>query len=79
MGIQWTRHIHSVVITRQSNQPVSKFNRLCNEITSVWSMFPCNKHTYTRNLLVTLFFVIELCKRAYPSNRLTVEVVFLLR
>ena len=22
--------------------PISKFNRLCNEFTSVWSMFPSN-------------------------------------
>ena len=37
-----TRDIYSVVITLQSNPPVSKFSSLCNEFSSVWSMFPCN-------------------------------------
>ena len=37
-----TQDIYFVVITRQSNSPISKFSRLCNEFTSVWSMLPCN-------------------------------------
>ena len=32
----------------QSNTPISKLCRPCNEFTSVWSMFPCN--TITLNL-----------------------------
>jgi len=39
MYIQWTRVLYSVVITRQSNPPISQFNSPCNEFTSVWSMF----------------------------------------
>jgi len=35
--------LYSVVITRQSYQPVSQFNRLCYEFMSVWSMFPCDR------------------------------------
>ena len=31
MCIQWTRVLYSVVITRQSNSPISQFNSLCNE------------------------------------------------
>jgi len=41
-----SQDIYFVVITRQSNPqsnpPISKFNRPCNEFTSVWWMFPCN-------------------------------------
>ena len=39
MCIQWTRALYSVVITGHSNPPISQFNSLCNEFTSVWSMF----------------------------------------
>ena len=39
MCIQWTRVLYSVVITRQSNPPISQFNSPCNEFTSFWSMF----------------------------------------
>ena len=42
MCIQWTRVLYSVVITRQSNPPISKFNSLCNKLTSFWSMFVYN-------------------------------------
>jgi len=38
MCIPWTRVLYSVVITRQSNPLISKFNSPCNEFTSVWSM-----------------------------------------
>ena len=31
-----------VVITWQSNPPISQFISPCNECMSVWSMFPCN-------------------------------------
>ena len=34
--------LYSVVITRQSNPPISQFNSMCNEFTSVWSMFVYN-------------------------------------
>jgi len=42
MCLQWTRVLYSVVITRQSNPPISQFNSPCNEFTSVWSMFVYN-------------------------------------
>ena len=42
MCIQWTQALYSVVITRQSNSPISQFNSLCNEFTSFWSMFIYN-------------------------------------
>jgi len=42
MCLQWTRVPYSVVITRQSNSPISQFNSLCNEFTSAWSMFVYN-------------------------------------
>jgi len=45
MCIQWTRVLHSVVITRQSNPPISQFNSPCNEFTSFWSIF--EYHVYT--------------------------------
>jgi len=31
--------MYSIVITTQSNPPISKFSRLGNEFTSVWSIF----------------------------------------
>ena len=34
--------LYSVVITWKSNPPISQFNSLCNEFTSVWSMFLYN-------------------------------------
>jgi len=36
-----TRDIYSIVTTRQSNPPISKCSRPCNQFTSVWSMFQC--------------------------------------
>jgi len=42
MFIQWTRVIYSVVISQQSNPPITQFSRQCNEFTSVWSMFSYN-------------------------------------
>ena len=39
MCIQWTRVLYYVVITQQSNSPISQFNSLCNEFMIVWSMF----------------------------------------
>jgi len=42
MCIHWKRVLYSVVITRQSNTPISQFNSLCNEFTSVWTMFVYN-------------------------------------
>ena len=40
--IQWTRVLYSLVITWQSNPPISQFNCLCNEFTNFWSMFIYN-------------------------------------
>ena len=37
-----TSVLYSVVITQQSNLPISQFNSPCNEFTSVWSMFLYN-------------------------------------
>ena len=42
MCIQWTPVLNSVVLTGQSNPPISQFNTPCNEFTSVWSMFVYN-------------------------------------
>jgi len=42
MCIQWTHVLYSIVITWQSNQPISQFNSLCNELTRFWSMFVYN-------------------------------------
>ena len=47
MCIQWTHVLYSVVITRQSNSPISQFNSLCNEFTSVWTMFVYNTLSYS--------------------------------
>jgi len=33
---------YTVVITQQSNPPISQFSRPYNEFMSFWSMFPCN-------------------------------------
>jgi len=41
MCIQLTRDLYSVVLTRQSNPPISKFS---SPFTSVWLMFPYNTH-----------------------------------
>ena len=42
MCISWTRVLYSVVITWQSNPPVSQFFSLWNVFKSVWSMFVYN-------------------------------------
>ena len=36
---EWTCVLYSVVITRQSNPPISLINSPCNEFMSIWSMF----------------------------------------
>ena len=46
MCIQWTHVLYSVVITLQSNPPISQFNSLCNEFLSVWTMFVYNKQVF---------------------------------
>jgi len=43
MYIQWTCVLYSVVI-KCCNPPISQFNSLCNEVTSVWSMFVYNEY-----------------------------------
>ena len=40
--IQWTHVLYSVVITRQSNPPISQYNSPCNKFTSFCSMFVYN-------------------------------------
>ena len=35
------RVLYYFVITHQSNTPISRFSRPCNELKSVWSMFSC--------------------------------------
>ena len=42
MCIQWTRVLNSIW---QHDPHVSQFNSLCNEFTSVWSMFAYNNRT----------------------------------
>jgi len=34
--------LQSVVLTCQSNPPISQFSSLCNAFTSFYSMFSCN-------------------------------------
>jgi len=51
MCIQWTRVLYYVVITRQSNPPISQFNSPCNEFMSVWSMFVYNNNEPFYSLL----------------------------
>ena len=46
MCIQWSHVIYSVVITQQSNPPISQFSRPCDKFTSVWSMFVYNNYSY---------------------------------
>jgi len=47
MCIQWARVLYSVVLTQQSNPPISQFNSPCNVFTSVWSMFVYNTKQYS--------------------------------
>jgi len=54
--IQWPRVLYSVVITWQSNPPISRFNCPCNEITSVWSVFVYN--TRFRLICLCIFDVL---------------------
>jgi len=49
--------VYSVVITHQSNPPNSEFSRLCNALSTVWSMLPCNSSIfyYYLHMLVSLW------------------------
>ena len=40
--------MYSVEITRQSKPTILTFRRPCNELTSVWSMFPCNTTLFSK-------------------------------
>ena len=40
----------------RSKPPISKFNRLCNEFTSVWSMFPSNIKVLYYDILNLQFY-----------------------
>ena len=42
MCLQWAHVLYSVVRTWQSNPPISHYNSLCNEFSSVWSIFVYN-------------------------------------
>ena len=53
MCVQLTHVLYSVVITWQSNPPISQFNSPCNEFMSVWSMFVYNTYTLTHSFLVS--------------------------
>ena len=46
-----------VVITRQSNPPISQFNSPCNEFTSFWSMFVYNIFIVFRQNLDDFFYI----------------------
>ena len=59
MCIPWTRVLYSVVITWQSNPPISQFNSQCNEFTCFWSMFIYNNiinmcSFYIRRMIFTV-------------------------
>ena len=51
--IQWTCVLNSVVLTRQSNPPISQFISLWNEFSSVWSMILCNTDSHLSKHLFT--------------------------
>jgi len=55
MCIQWTRVLYSVVITQQSNPPISQFISPCNDFTSVWSMCVYNARSLYNIDSVVLF------------------------
>jgi len=71
MSIEWTRVIYSLVITRQSNPPISQFNSPCNEFTSFWSMFLYNKPFVS---LCSIHVAIELLQPRYKLS--TVDSLF---
>ena len=52
MCLQWTRVLYSVVITTQSNPTISQYNSLCNEYTSLWSMFAYHIMVYTIHAVI---------------------------
>ena len=43
------------VITQQSNPPISQYKRLCNEFTSVWSIF-----VYNTLVIIALVMLVNL-------------------
>ena len=69
MCIPWTRDKYAVVITRQSNPPISQFKSPCNEFTSVWSaMF-----VYNTYLPVTVETILS-CGVYIPYSRLFTSI-----
>jgi len=60
MCIHRTRVLYSVVITRQSNQPISQFNSLCNEFTIVNGQCLYTIYWAERGVAITV---------TVPSNR----------
>jgi len=63
MCIQWRCVLYSVVITGQSNPPISKFNSPYNEFTSVSSMFVYNSCVHSH-------------KKVFPYN---IDSIFVLK
>jgi len=64
-----------VVITRQSNPPISKFSRTCNEFTNVWSMFPYNTNISTANYCETSIHHNEQVLRKYITNTVSMHTL----
>jgi len=79
MFIQWQKDIYSVVITKQSNPPISKFSRLCNEFMSLWSMFLCSRLCNEFMSVWSMFPCSRLCNEfmsvwsMFPYSRLCNE------
>ena len=64
MCIQWTQDLYSVVITQQSNPPISQFNSLYNEFTVSGQCFhaiPCQCSFQTCLYIVYWCLCISLC------------------
>jgi len=59
----YTMHtcLYYVVITWQSNQPISQFNIQCNEFTSFWSMFVYNRLTLIMPIVVSIIVYKRYC------------------
>ena len=66
MWTHWTRVLYYVVITWQSNLPISQFNSPCNEHTSVWSMF-------VYNTILLLFVCLETFDVTVHNETLTLQ------
>jgi len=63
--------VESVVITRQSNPPISQFDSPCNEFTSFWSMFVYNSFLHVDILKSELIWFILLPLISFPTSCVT--------